>query len=162
MKTLLVALAVTTLLLTASCKTGTQRPDQTLHDTCWIWSTDYLETVLSVAGELRRDDPMASAFLIGGEAWPATTEQRLAIGNAGYHACMDGLATSFDSASGYHAICERQGRDNAAGKAAWILKAQARRAGLTGAAPSGALANADRVTAFYVDGYAACMAEHAP
>lgn len=161
LKTLLLA-AAATLVLASACSTGTPRPDQALHDACWVWSTAYLGTVQSLARDLRADDAAAAAFLIGGTDWPPTAGQRVVIANAGYHACMEGLAGSFDSDSGYHVVCERQAREGALQQAAVILDTQARRAALAGGAPPGPMPTARLAAAPYARGYALCMAEHAP
>ena len=161
LKTLLLA-AAATLVLASACSKGTPRPDQAMHDACWVWSTAYLGTVQSLARDLRADDAAAAAFLIGGNDWPPTAGQRVVIANAGYHACMEGLAASFDGDAGYHVACERQARTGGLQQAAVILDTQARRAGVAEGTSPGAMPTARLAAASYARGYAVCMADHAP
>lgn len=163
MKALLVALAAMTVLMTASCRTTTsQHAARTTDDACLAWSQAYVETVLSVANGLRRDEPMAAVFLVGDDIWPASPRRREAIADAGYEACVTGMAGRFETASVRGEACEASAREEATAGAGAILKAQARRAAMTaGSGTAGPGPTANRVTATFVDGYLACMGEDA-
>ncbi len=162
MKALPAFLAAALLLATAACGGAARHEDDALQASCWAWSSAYLETVLSAAGELRGDNPDAAAYLTGGRNWPVTTEQRLTIGNAAYHACQNALAPVYDTEAAYHAACDGPARDHALAQARGIVTSQARRAALDGVTTSGVWTTASRAAAPYGGGYANCMAGHTP
>lgn len=150
------------LLLTASCGGAARRGDDALQASCWAWSDGYLETVLSAAAELRTDNPQAAAYLTGSYASPVTTEQRLTIANAGYHACQNALGPVFGYDSAHNAACDAPSREHALAQADGIVMMQARRAALDGITTSGVWNTATRAAAPYGGGYANCMAGHTP
>lgn len=161
MRALLVVLAATALLMTASCKTTSQRAAQarTPDETCLAWSDAYVETVLTVAAGWRRDEPMAAAYLVGDDSWPASERRRAAIGDAGNRACMAAMADRTTDGSVLDGACEAQARQAAFAGAEPVLRAQARRAGLTGGAGAAdPLVAASAVASVYAEGYDACIA----
>jgi hypothetical protein len=162
LKALPAVLAAAILLLTASCGGAARRGDDALQASCWAWSDGYLESVLSAAAALREDNAPAAAYLTGGYTWPVTTEQRLRIGNAGYHACQSALGPVFDVNSAHHAACNGPSRDHALAQADGIVMLQARRAALDGVTTSGTWNTATRAAAPYAGAYANCMAGHTP
>lgn len=162
MKALPAFLAAALLLATAACGGAARHEDDALQASCWAWSDGYLESVLSAAGELRSDNPDAAANLTGSYNWPVTTEQRLTIGNAGYHACQNALGPVFDVNSAHTAACNGPSRDHALAQARGIVMLQARRAALDGVTTSGIWNTATRAAAPYGGGYANCMAGHTP
>ena len=161
MRALLVVLTAAALLATASCRTTSQHAAQarTPDETCLAWSDAYLETVLAVAADWRRDEPMAAAYLIGDDTWPATERRRAAINEAGNRACLSAMADRFGGGAVVDGACESQARQAALAGAEPVLRAQARRAGLTGGAgASEPLVAASAVTTLYAEGYDACIA----